>query len=521
MQKKFTFIWLALILIMAVSPLLADWQSDLDKLLVTEDEKEQKKLIDKILLANPTIDTVRSYIKNLEFPEKPVGELTLRTNKCIDGVERPWVLYVPETYDPKMPTPMIVILHGLVSRKNVMENPIQYAEDHPMLEYIAKEAGWLAIFPMGQQGATWWDEVGMTNIKDLIRTVKREYNVDDNRVNLAGFSDGASGAYGFAMLDPTDFASFVCLNGHPGVPNEDGGLHTYASNLKNAAIFTAFTNQDALYPTSTMSPAVNLMQRAHATLKYRALQGEHTLSAYKPRDFKHMIGFMNDNPRQPHSKFIWETADTNFGQFQWFEIREIDPGAPAMWHNVLNTNLMDSTISIGFIPDGSYEGPGVKVESLAEGQTFAKSIGLKPGDIIMGGNLMNIMTMKDLSRFKSQLHRGGGAVLTIDRNGDKFTAYGTFPPPKKKALFTYKKYSAMARVNKEGNGIEIEGSRLGAYDIKILPEMFDLDMRIVVRHNSEKIFDQHVLPDLIYMLHNFLENRDRELLYVGEVGVDL
>ncbi|HER00154.1 MAG TPA: hypothetical protein ENO22_12515 [candidate division Zixibacteria bacterium] len=521
MRKKFTLILLALVVVFASCQLSADWQSDLDRLLRTSDENEREELLVSILETDPPVDAVISFIKNLRFPERPGGQLIKNMNMCIDSVERPWVLYVPEQYDPNLPTPMIVILHGMVGRKNIIDDPVKYAEEHPILEHIAREAGWLALFPFGQEGATWWDEVGMANIRDLVRTVKSEYNVDDNRVHLAGFSDGASGAYGLAMLDPTDFAAFVCLNGDPGVPNEDGGLHTYASNLNNVSIYAGFTNQDQLYPTASMSPAVRLIQRAHADLKFQAFEGEHDLAAYGPQDFEQMLGFMNNNKRQILSEFNWETAEPEFGEFQWFAIDEISKGAPERWHTVLNTTMTDSSISVGFIPDYSYEGVGVKVESVTEGETLANSIGLQSGDIIIGGNTMKIEDMGDLEEFKSQLHRGGGAVLAIDRNSEKFTVYGILPPPERKPLFVYKKYSAMARIKHRGNGIAIEGSRVGAFTIKVDPELLDLDMRIVVRLNLKKYQDDYIEPNLRYILENFLENRDRKLLYVAEINVDV
>ncbi|NIP44819.1 MAG: hypothetical protein GWO41_17335 [candidate division Zixibacteria bacterium] len=521
MHKKFILIWFVLIVSFTTCRLSADWQSDLDRLLITGDETEQEQLLEDVLEANPPVDAVMSFITNMKFPEMPGGQLIKRMNMCIDSVERPWVLYVPEQYDPNVPTPIIVILHGLISRKNVMEDPLKYAEEHPMLEHIAKAAGWLAVFPFGQEDATWWDEVGMTNIKGLIRTVKREYNVDDNHVHLAGFSDGASGAYGFAMLDPTDFATFICLNGHPGVPNEDGGLHTYASNLSSVSIFAGFTNRDQLYPTASMSPAVRLIQRAHADLKFHAIEGEHDLSEYGPKDFRQMLNFMNEHKRRILSDFTWEAAETEFGDFQWFAINEIAKGAPKIWHTSLNATMTDSTISVGFIPDYSYEAAGVKVESVTEGETLASNIGLQAGDIIIGGNTMKIEDMEDLANFKSQLHRGGGGVMEINRNGERFSVYGVLPPPERKQLFVYKKYSAMARVNHKGNGIEIEGSRVGAFTVKIHPELFDLNMRVVIRLNREKFHDDYVEPSLRYMLQNFLENRDRRLLHVAEINVDV
>ena len=53
----------------------------------------------------------------------------------------------------------------------------------------------------------------LENLDAILDTVKRTYNVDENRVVLSGVSDGATGLYYVAMRDTTPFASFLPLNG--------------------------------------------------------------------------------------------------------------------------------------------------------------------------------------------------------------------------------------------------------------------------------------------------------------------
>ena len=47
----------------------------------------------------------------------------------------------------------------------------------------------------------------------IVDALKRIYNIDENRVVVAGVSDGATGAYYVAMRDTTPYASFLPLNG--------------------------------------------------------------------------------------------------------------------------------------------------------------------------------------------------------------------------------------------------------------------------------------------------------------------
>src|SRR5206468_12051692 len=50
-------------------------------------------------------------------------------------------------------------------------------------------------------------------MRGILDNVKRTYNIDENRVVIAGVSDGATAAFYFAMRDTTPYASFESLNG--------------------------------------------------------------------------------------------------------------------------------------------------------------------------------------------------------------------------------------------------------------------------------------------------------------------
>lgn len=45
--------------------------------------------------------------------------------------------------------------------------------------------------------------------------------------------------------------------------------------------------------------------------------------------------------------------------------------------------------------------------------------------------------------------------------------------------------------------------------------MVQLDQPVVIYVNDEKIFDDKIEP------HNFLENRDRELIYINKINIDV
>jgi predicted esterase len=499
--RKLTIL-LTIIITMNVS-LLADWESDLDELLKTDDSVRQAQLIDQVVAANPSWQEVAKLIESQEFLPHRGDELVERWITCLDGVERPYVLYVPKSYNSKEPTPMLVILHGGVGRTKLKPERIEYTKEHEF-RWLASENGWLALFPFGQQDATWWDSVGMGNIENQIHLVKREFNIDDDRVWLSGFSDGASASFGHAMLVP---------------PSLDGDLPTYVVNMANTPTYAVTTDRDYLYPSATMRPTIALAQAAGADIRYREHEGGHDFT-YADVELPLISEWLQRHPRAPFpSELTWETAALQYGKCRWFAIDAIKPVAAADWHQTFNMTLIDSSITIGFIPDWEYEGPGIRVDRLSDGNYVAPLLGLKAGDLIVGGAGLPIDSIENLDSYKSTLRRGDPTQITVQRGDRELTLSATLPEPEEYLLFNLPEQSALARVTATGNHIAIQGSRLGSFTVLVHPDQFRLEQNLKINVEGEEVYDALVNPDIKFMIRNFLENRDRKLLYVAEVRV--
>lgn len=499
---------------------VADWKSDIISLTQTPSQAERDLLMQNILRAGVDYKEITAQLKALPFPAVDT-RFVLDSALCLDGVFRPYVVYIPPAYKPETPAPLLVTLHGLVGRKNIHDDPTAYAKEHEFT-IIAGENGWIGLFPFGQEGATWWDNVGMSNIKNLIAIVKSDYNIDDDRVWMGGFSDGGSAAFMFAMLDPTDYAAFVALNGHMGVGSLDGDLPLYAPNLFNTPVYAVTTFDDGLYPSRMMRRAIRMAGQAGADILYREHDGGHDFDDYKDIELPLITRFLNRHERDPLSgKIIWETGAAHFGQCRWFSIDDITIDDPAEWHVDHNVILVDSTISIGFIPDYNHDSAGVKVERVIDGICLADLIGLEANDIIIGGNGVAIDSMADLNNFKTTLHRGDLVELSVKRGEKTVNLKGALPEPEKYFVFKRDVPSAKAVVTTTANTIDIKTSRVGAFTVYIHPDMFNLKHNIVIIVNNKVVYDARVEPDMKYMLENYLLNRDRGLLYVNEIRVEL
>jgi predicted esterase len=515
MNSRSIFI-LPMLLAALTGPALSDLRADLDALLEMPPGAERDQVIKDIVDAGPPWQEVAGHIRAIPFPEVATGETLLDSTLCIDGVVRPWVLYVPSGYDPQEPTPLLVRLHGGVGRASITDDPLGYAADDEFLP-VAEARTWLLLYPFGQDGATWWDRVGMANIDDLIRRVKRGYNIDDDRVWMEGFSDGASAAYTHAMVYPSNYAAFVALNGHLGVGSLDGDLPLYAPNLRNSPLYAVTTKDDELYPSERMRPTIEMARRAGADILYRQLDGAHDFD-YAAAELPRIADFLERHARDPFPhQIVWEAGDERFGRCRWFKIETITVGNPEPWHRDYNAALIDDRVTIGFVPGDSTD--GVAVGTVAE-ETAAEEMGLQGDDVIVGADDMEIHNMDDLIDFKSGLRRGDPFRLTVRRGEQLLTLTGQIPKIGQYYVFKRDVPSGLAKVSFAANRIEVESSRVGAFSVLVHPDMIRLDEVLTVVWNGQTVYDAMVEPSLEFMLRNFLANRDRKLLYVSGLSIE-
>jgi len=511
----------AVLLAAAFGIAAADWREDLRSALDRAPGVERDALVRSVVDAGPDWIEVAAVLseRRSAVPDS-VGGPELIRHMCSDGVERPWVVWAPRSYDPTVPTPLLVVLHGGVSRAEIVDDPAGYAADHSLVRG-AVDRGWLVALPFGQEGATWWDEVGMDNISALVRWTKRAYNVDDDRVWMGGFSDGASASFLYAMAAPNDYGAFLALNGHMGVGSLDGDLATYAPNMANTPVYAVTTFDDGLYPSRKMGPTVRMAQKAGADILYRELPGGHDFS-YDETELPLLLDFLDRHPRDPFPcEVAWQTAAARFGACRWLEIERVETGEAAPWHVDHNLGLVDDRVTIGFHPDYEAEIEGVLVASVIEGDYPAADIGLSSGDVIVEADGMALGTVDDLDVWKGTVARGDDFSMTVLRDGDRVELAGTLPDPSNYLLFKREVPSGMVRAGWSGNRVELETSRIGRLRILVHPAMFNLDEPVTVTADGDTVFHGVVEPDVGFMVERFLRDRDRERLYVAEIPVDL
>jgi polyhydroxybutyrate depolymerase len=107
------------------------------------------------------------------------------------GVKRTYLLYVPKTYDPAIPTPLVISIHGYA------EWPAHQMQISGWND-LADRYGFIVVYPSGTGFPKRWrtrmeagdPQLDVTFISDLIDKLESEYNLDPARIYANGLSNG-------------------------------------------------------------------------------------------------------------------------------------------------------------------------------------------------------------------------------------------------------------------------------------------------------------------------------------------
>lgn len=133
-----------------------------------------------------------------------------------DGLQREYILYVPESYSPNKAAPLVFNFHGYTS--NAFEQMF-YGDFRP----IADTAGFLVVHPLGTvdiAGNNHWnvgwglstvDDVGFTSA--LIDSLSAQYNINQDRIYSTGMSNGGFMSYYLACELSERIAAIASVTG--------------------------------------------------------------------------------------------------------------------------------------------------------------------------------------------------------------------------------------------------------------------------------------------------------------------
>ncbi|MBI5687809.1 MAG: hypothetical protein HZC54_22290 [Verrucomicrobia bacterium] len=143
----------------------------------------------------------------------------------IDGSVQPYGLKIPDSYDPKKPIRLDVILHGFGPTMN--EANFIAARDTGKPATAGQEYIRLEVFGRLNNGYRW---CGETDVLEAMESVKARYAIDPERIVLRGFSMGGAGAWGMGLHYPDLWVAFEA-----GGSGAGGSRNDYKSDAPSSA----------------------------------------------------------------------------------------------------------------------------------------------------------------------------------------------------------------------------------------------------------------------------------------------
>jgi len=132
------------------------------------------------------------------------GSYLYTYTSAIDKSVQPYVVYVPNPYAASVAHPVVFCGHGFNSSSGPPTVGGQYFSAYQMS--FADANGFLLVYHYGR-GNTFYDGVGETDFFDVLKAMRGNFLLDDNRLYYEGASMGATGAYRFGVRHPDVLAA--------------------------------------------------------------------------------------------------------------------------------------------------------------------------------------------------------------------------------------------------------------------------------------------------------------------------
>ncbi|MDO4727914.1 MAG: PHB depolymerase family esterase [Bacteroidota bacterium] len=402
----------------------------------------------------------------------------------MDQITRPYVLYTPVNKNDKKP--LIVFLHGSISSPKLKTNPLDYAQTNKFNAIIEQQEYYI-LYPFGQQGATWFDRVGVDMIFGEIKEVIKNNNIDENKIFLAGFSDGASGTFYFSMTYPELFAGFIPLNGTYGVADKLGEYAIFPENTNQKSMFVVNTQSDMLYPSRITRPMIEHLKKFNPNIIYHEPEGGHDMGFvnFLKTDIQ---SFINSNKKQNLQSIVWESSQ--IGQINiapYINVIEIDTAASRKsWHTQNTYILHNDKADLGIIFNNNYRGKGLQIEQFKYPNSTAERIGLEKGDVLIAFEQDTIRSKFSPMAYTLRKKAEDYLEVTFIRNGENKILKGNFNKATTTLIFDEdKSYKIKSRI--EGNSIYIETSRIKIVDVDFKNKELRNIKHLYINNKKQKI----------------------------------
>lgn len=223
--------------------------------------------------------------------------------------EMEYRLFVPKSYDKDKKSPLVVLLHGLGSNPSQV---ISYAG----IREEAQKRGYLVVAPYGYNSRGWYGSVGKgkppqalggakgdpenlgelseKDVMNVLGIVRKEFNIDDDRIFLMGHSMGGGGTFHLGATYPGVWAGLAPLS--PAIY----GKTSLLEKLKHIPTMVVTGDKDRLVKVTDVRRWVSKMKALKMDHRYKEIAGgTHVRSiTANPKMIAEVFDFFEDKRRK-------------------------------------------------------------------------------------------------------------------------------------------------------------------------------------------------------------------------------
>jgi dienelactone hydrolase len=196
-----------------------------------------------------------------------LGEAFVRSSK--DGTMQPVAVYVPSTYTPEKPAPLVVFLHGRLQPESHLIAP-------EFIQSLAESTGTLIVAPYGRG---YYDYRGSeTDVYDALDAATRAFSVDERKRYLVGYSMGGFSLFRIAPIHPERWTAVMCISGSLLASRAPAVAATMHDTRVYVLTGARDDNVPTAFPTAT---AIFLRDAGFSVSFYSQPDGAHAMSSLR------------------------------------------------------------------------------------------------------------------------------------------------------------------------------------------------------------------------------------------------
>jgi predicted esterase len=262
----------------------------------------------------------------------------------------PLRIFIPGSYNNARKSTCIVLLHGAVGISKFTDIDSLDKFDDDILFSTLKKQDYVIIRPVADtsKGFNWavskgdnYRNLTFLTLNNILVSIKKILNIDDNKIFAIGHSDGSDGAIGLGVYCPDPFAGLVAYNS---MLYNIFAQDFYIRNIINIPLYLVHSDLDDLRPIQQTRIIVNALSHIGNNIVYKEYIGYRHYDKHLEKDLPLVPGFITGVSRNPFKKQIFWEADQAgvYSSCDWIKINEIKTSAEnAKWHTPFNFKCYD------------------------------------------------------------------------------------------------------------------------------------------------------------------------------------